>query len=112
MTPTKVFHTWAVDVKDTNFDDKPNEGGMREITYTAFIPRLESEKSYMLDNLGEENQVCIVHDNNGKVRIIGDKTHGATVTFEEVVSPKNGYKLTIKCMQPHVAYFLTGAIPV
>ncbi len=88
------------------------ESGTWKTEFTYFLPKQTSGKAAILNNLGEDNNVAVVTDMNGKLRIVGELGNPANITTEEVVLPKNGYTVKGTWESGYSPYFFTGTVDV
>lgn len=104
------FRRWYPSRKDADFKSTQNEeSGMWETEFKYFIPKQTSTKANVLNNLGEDNNIAVVTDMNGALRIVGELENPCDVKVEEVTTPKNGYIVTGKWTSGYSPYFFTGS---
>lgn len=107
------FRTWNASRRDADFKSVQNEeSGQWETEFTYFIPKQSSAKAAVLNNLGEDNNIAIVTDQNGAKRLVGELGNPCNVIVEESTVPKNGYKVTGKWTSGYSPYFFTGTVDV
>lgn len=105
------FRLWYPSSRGGDFSATQDaESGTWKTECKFFIPKQTSAKAVVLNGLGEDNNICVVTDKNGKRRIVGELENPANVVTKEVVLPKNGYEVTITWESAHSPYFFTGTL--
>jgi hypothetical protein len=105
VTAGEIFE-WHFAREDQSYTSKRNKDtGEWETELKIFIPKMEAEKSDILNNATGDDKIVFFTDRNGKKRIVGDKEDGCTVNVEEQATPKNGYVVTITHSGGHSPYF-------
>lgn len=107
-----IFYTWYFSKEDMSFTCTRDENGEWTTEVKVFVLQLSSEKTYVLNGMTGDNQICIVKDRNGKQRLIGAVGNGCMVNVKEQTNPKNGYEVTITWKSAHAPYYYTGTIAV
>lgn len=106
-----LFYNWGFSSKeDSSFEAERDDNGMVQTAVSIFIERINAEKSYILNGMTADNQIALVEDKNGEVRIVGELGNGCTVRTKEVTTPRNGYEISINWESRDVPKFYTGAI--
>lgn len=104
------FRKFYIAKEDMSYSSERDENGMHKTEVKMFVPKLEAEKSYILNGATGDNQVWIVPDKNGKKRIVGAIGNGASLKYKAQTNPKNGYEVTVMWESAHEPYFYAGAI--
>lgn len=103
------FETSKLDGKLTIEPQGDIDAPYWKVSYETFIPGITPEKSFTLAQTAGHELICVVPDNVGNNRIIGEKGRGASLTVTEQTNDKPGYaiKLEWDCFEPPLFY--TGA---
>jgi hypothetical protein len=103
------FRKWNPSRKDSDFKSTQDpETGQWKTEFTCYIPKQTSAKAVILNRLGEDNNIVVLTDMNGKLRIVGELGNPANITVEETVNPKNGYTVKGTWESGLSPYFFTG----
>lgn len=105
-----VFRKWYFSKDESSWTSERDENGMWNTEAKIFIPKLQDTTTYTLNGMTGENQIALVVDRNGKVRLVGALGNGASIKVKEVTSPKNGYEVTIVWQSAYAPYFYEGDI--
>ena len=101
----KIFE-WHFSKEDQAYTSKRNKDtGEWDTEVKIFIPRMNAEKSHIMNNATGDDKIVWIEDKNGEPRIIGDREDGCTVNVEEQATPKNGYVVTVSHIGGHSPYF-------
>ncbi len=116
-----------VSTKDLASENTKDGGNVHNITANALIPNLDKDKSFLLEEYGNQKLVLIVElyelaaSGNRKAVVIGlDKKMGsdagATLAFNTTSEAEqggvNGYNTVITAVQGESVRFFTGSITV
>lgn len=83
------------------------DSGARQTTVTVFIPLMTAARLNAM--YGGCGFVIGVHDQNGAVRIVGEKENGCTMTITETINEgTNGCTVVFTWTSGHTPYFYTG----
>ena len=106
-----LFYTWGFSSKeDSSFEAERDENGLVQTVVSIFIEKINADKSYVLNGMTADNQIALVRDNNGYIRIVGELDNGCSVRSKEVTTPRNGYEIRINWESKDVPLFYMGAI--
>jgi hypothetical protein len=105
-----VMYQWNFAKEEQSFESVQDDNGLWKTTVKIFIPKLEAEKSNVLNNSTGDDKITIVKDRNGKSRLIGSLTEGCSIKVKEQTNPKNGYVVEILWESAHSPYFFEGTI--
>lgn len=109
-SPAGVFFKWFFSKEDSTWSSERDENGMWNTEVKIFVSQLAAEKTTVFNGLTGDNMIAIVTDRNGKKRLVGDITNGASVKVKETSSPKSGYEVTITWQSAYAPYFYTSTI--
>lgn len=109
--PKGNAYTWNFAKEDQEFISEQDDNGLWKTTAKIFIPKMDAEKSNVLNNSTGDDKIILVKDRNGKVRLIGSSSEGCSVKVKEQTNPKNGYAVEIHWESSHSPYFYEGAQP-
>lgn len=104
------FRKFNISKEDMSWSSERDENGMFKTEVKFFVPKMEAEKSYILNGANGDNLVFITPDKNGNKRIVGAIGDGATMKYKAQTNPKNGYEITVMWESAHEPYFYAGAI--
>ena len=77
-------------------------------TYETYIPGITPEKTKLLTDAAMHEVIAVIPDNAGNNRILGEKSRGATLTFNEQTNDKPGYIVKIEFEDNKPPLFYTG----
>lgn len=110
-----TFKKWNVSkVPSKNIWDSVNLGdadsGARQTTVTVFIPKMTKER---LDAIyGGCSFIIGVPDQNGVVRLVGEKDNGCTATYQETINDNtNGVTVVFTWISGYYPYVYEGTFP-
>lgn len=104
------FYKWNFSKDNSSWTSERDENGLWNTSVKFFIPKLAATTTYTLNGMTGENQVALVPDRNGEIRLVGALGNGAMVKVKETTDPKNGYEVEITWQSAYAPYYYTGAI--
>lgn len=104
------FYKWFFSKDNSSWSSERDDNGLWNTEVKIFIPKLQATTTYTLNGMTGENQVALVPDRNGEIRLVGDLGNGAMVKVKETTDPKNGYEVTITWQSAYAPYYYTGAV--
>lgn len=104
------FHKWHFSKDDSTWESERDENGLWNTTVKFFIPKMQPSTTHTLNGMTGENNVALVPDRNGQIRLVGAIDKGCMVGVKEVSNPKNGYEVTITWQSAHSPYYYTSTI--
>lgn len=104
------FFKWGFAKEGGSYESERDDNGLWNTLVKIFVPKLEAGKTYTLNGMTGDNNIALVPDRNGEIRLIGSKTNGCTVKVKETTDPKNGYEVQITWQSSHAPYFYTGTV--
>lgn len=116
ITPVtdKGFFKFNIIRKDNDLKTTPGEDGGYTTELKGFISKKAAAKAKILTSLStDENYVVIPEDQNSYKEIVGATDHPCKIKVESVVTPKNGYNVTV-LWEGHgdLPYSFSGTIPL
>ena len=114
LEASAAHKTWNFRLTDATYScnvEGEEDAELYNVTITAFMPKLEGQKTYQLEGAVPGRHIVKFKDRgaNAIERIVGEKNNGARVTFNEQSNPKNGYVVTINCIMTHPPYWYNPA---
>jgi hypothetical protein len=108
--PAGKFYTWNFAKEDQEFTSDRDDNGLWKTVVKMFIPKMEADKSNVLNNSTGDDKIVVFQDRNGKSRLVGSDTEGCTIKVKEQATPKNGYVVEVMWESAHSPYFYEGTI--
>ena len=115
METLGAFLKWQISkVPSKNIWDSVQTGdadsGARLTTLTFFIPKITAVRTDAI--FGGCSYIILCYDENGNIRIVGEKDKGATMTVQETINEgTSGYTIVVTWSSGYYPLFYTGDIP-
>lgn len=106
------FYELNIAKEDMQFTTTRDDNGEWKTEVKVFVPKMEAEKSFILNGLTGDNLIFIAKDRNGKARLVGALTNGAGMNYKAQTNPKNGYEITFQWMSAYEPYFYESTVTV
>lgn len=105
---------WQVSTVKSSWKVEPQgdeDNRSYKVTVPIVIYGITADRSYIINQTLGHEFLCVVGDNNGNNRLIGEMGRGAKISIGEETADYNGYNGTIEWEVGHLPYWYNATLP-